>query len=371
MHQDRERTLLSPPVWLRELGFSSWLIVGVLLVVVGLMWVLSLAHTIVMPLLAAGVISAVAAPLVARLARHMPRGLATVLLILGLIAVGALIVVIVVGGVSSQGDSISKHLSGAESEVSGWLNDIGVDKSKAESAAKDAGSSSTSSVETLLHGVAKGIEGLAGLAFFLALTLLSLVFLLKDGPQIRAWGEAHLGLPRELAHTIAERVLQSLRGYFLGVTIVAAFNGIVVGGAALVIGIPLAGTIAVVTFVGAYVPYLGAWLAGAFAVLLALGSSGSDAAAAMIVVQILANGVLQQLVQPFAMGAALGIHPLAVLVVTIAGGAIFGAAGLILAAPMVSAVTRISADVASAKARDAGAGADAPAAGGAAAAPAQ
>ena len=71
----------------------------------------------------------------------------------------------------------------------------------------------------------------------------------------------------------------------------------------------------------------GAWTAGAFAVLIALGGSGTDAAAGMIVVQLLANSVLQQLVQPFAMGAALGIHPLALLIVTTAGRALFGAAG--------------------------------------------
>ena len=72
----------------------------------------------------------------------------------------------------------------------------------------------------------------------------------------------------------------------------------------------------------------------------------------MIIVQLLANGVLQQMVQPFAMGAALGIHPLAVLIVTIAGGALFGAVGLILAAPLTSAVTRISADLAKARAEE-------------------
>ena len=84
--------------------------------------------------------------------------------------------------------------------------------------------------------------------------------------------------------------------------------------------------------------------------LIALGGAGADAAGGMIVVQLLANGVLQQMVQPFAMGAALGIHPLAVLVVTIGGGALFGAVGLILAAPMTSAIMRISADLAHAKA---------------------
>jgi predicted PurR-regulated permease PerM len=120
---------------------------------------------------------------------------------------------------------------------------------------------------------------------------------------------------------------------------------VVVAIGALILGVPMVGTIAVVTFCAAYVPYLGAWSAGAFTVLLALGGSGPEAALGMIVVQLLANGVLQQLVQPLAYGAALGIHPLAVLVVTIAGGCLFGAAGLILAAPMTSAAARISADL--------------------------
>jgi predicted PurR-regulated permease PerM len=93
------------------------------------------------------------------------------------------------------------------------------------------------------------------------------------------------------------------------------------------------------------VPYLGAWGAGAFSVLVALGGAGTDAALGMTVIQLLANGVLQQMVQPIAFGAALGIHPLAVLVVTIAGGALFGAVGLILAAPLTSAAVRIAEDL--------------------------
>jgi predicted PurR-regulated permease PerM len=105
-----------------------------------------------------------------------------------------------------------------------------------------------------------------------------------------------------------------------------------------------------VTFVAAYIPYLGAWGAGAFSVLVALGGAGTDAAIGMIVVQLLANGILQQLIQPVAYGAALGIHPLAVLVVTIGGGALFGAAGLILAAPLTSAIVRISKDLSEARA---------------------
>ena len=80
---------------------------------------------------------------------------------------------------------------------------------------------------------------------------------------------------------------------------------------------PLAGTIAVVTFVGAFVPFVGAWVAGAFAVLLALSTGSTSDALILAIVCLLANGVVQQLIQPFVMGAASSLNPLVVLVVTI------------------------------------------------------
>jgi predicted PurR-regulated permease PerM len=97
-----------------------------------------------------------------------------------------------------------------------------------------------------------------------------------------------------------------------------------------------------VTFVGAYVPYLGAWIAGAFAVLIALGTVGTDAALVMAVAALLGNSVLQQLIQPFVMGATLELNPLVVLVVTVGAGTLFGMVGLTLAAPLTSAAVHIA-----------------------------
>ena len=133
-----------------------------------------------------------------------------------------------------------------------------------------------------------------------------------------------MGVPYELGHTITGRTLQSLRGYFVGVTAVAVFNAVVIGLGALILDVPQLAAIVVINFVAAYIPYLGAWSAGAFTVLVALGSKGSSTALIMAIVVLLANGVLQQMIQPIAYGAALGIHPLAVLIVTLAGGALFG-----------------------------------------------
>jgi putative heme transporter len=341
------------PSWLRNVGLMAWLLVGVTLLLVGGIWLLSLTHVIVLPLIAASVIAAVASPLVRWLEGHrVPRAAGAALLLLAAVLIGALVTFVVLAGITSQTSDLNGQLSDAKQTITGWLEDLGVDRSAAEDAKNEASSAVSISVSTLLKGLASGIEELSSLAFFLALTTLSLFFLLKDGPTIRAWGERHLGIPMPLAHTIMQRMLEALRGYFLGTTIVAAFNAVVVGLGALLLGVPLAGTIALITFLAAYVPYLGAWTAGAFSVLIALGGAGTDAAAGMIVIQLLANGILQQLVQPFAMGAALGIHPLAVLVVTIGGGALFGTVGLILAAPVTSAVVRIAADVSRARAAE-------------------
>jgi putative heme transporter len=338
--------LLAAPPWLRDFGTSAWLAVGVTLFVVAVIALLALTRTIVFPVLSATVVAAVTSPLVRAFQRRgLARGFAAALLLVAMVVFFAAVVGIVVGGITSQVDELRAQLSSARETLAGWLADLGIERDTATAATADASSGATAAVGLLLEGVAGGLRQLSSLVVFLSLTALSLFFLLKDGPQIRSWAEMQMRVPQPIANGITQRVLQSLRGYFVGVTLVAAFNGVVVGVGALLLGVPLAGTIAVVTFLGAYVPYLGAWGAGAFSVLIALGGAGADAAVGMIVIQLLANGILQQLIQPVAYGAALGIHPLAVLVVTIAGGSLFGAVGLILAAPLTSAATRIAADL--------------------------
>jgi putative heme transporter len=338
--------VFAAPSWLRDAGFTSWFLVGVTLFVVGLVWVASLTQAIFIPVVLAGVIAAVAGPPVGWMKRHgVPRGLGAALVLLGILAVGVFSAYLILAGIVSETAGIGDQLSGAVDEVEGWMKDVGVSDGKASDAGSDLSAGASAGYSGLIHGVLGGVEKISSLVFFCAMTILSLFFLLKDGPSLRAWGEGHMGVPRSVARTVTTRVLQSLRGYFLGVTIVALFSAVLVGVGAYILGIPLAGTIAVITFLAGYIPYLGAWSAGAFSVLIALGGSGPEAAAGMVAIQLLSNGPLQQIVQPVAYGAALGIHPLAVLIVTIAGGALFGAIGLILAAPITAAIVRISADL--------------------------
>jgi predicted PurR-regulated permease PerM len=212
----------------------------------------------------------------------------------------------------------------------------------AQSATEGAQEAAPEIRTTLLTGVAAGIAGLKSLVFFLAFAILSTLFVLKDGPVMHRFVNRHLGVPEPVANIVTTNIAKSLRNYFLAVTIIAVFNAVLIGGAALILDVPLAGTIAVVTFVGAYVPFVGAWVAGAFAVLIALGAGSTSDAAVMAVVALLANGILQQMIQPFVMGATLSLNPLVVLVVTIGAGALFGMVGLTLAAPLTSAAVHIA-----------------------------
>ncbi|HEY5815879.1 MAG TPA: AI-2E family transporter [Solirubrobacterales bacterium] len=343
--------LFAAPQWLRDLGISAWLLVGVAAALVGAIWLLSLTETIVLPVIVAGIIASVTSPLVDWLRRHgVPRGIGAGLVFLAIIAVGVGVGLLILTGIASQADSLSERLREGAGEIESWVGDLGVKATTAAGANADASASVSAAFEALTHGVLGGVDKLASLAVFLSFTALSLFFLLKDAPAIGGFVERHLGVPVPVAHSMLGRVAGSMRGYFAGVTAVSLWSSLIVGAGALALGVPLPGTIAAVTFVGGYVPYLGAWTAGAFAVLIALGGEGPEAALALAVVVLLANGILQQLVQPIAYGAALKLHPLAVLIATIAGGCLFGTVGLVLAAPLLSAAVRISADLRAAEA---------------------
>ena len=340
----------SAPRWLRDLGRASWYLVGFFLLLAAVAWFLGATYTIVGPVVAATIVATVSMPIVSRLHAHMPRAAAAAIVLLALVVLGIVVLLVVLGGIKSQSAEISANASAAVDKLESWAKSLGVGDSTASSSGSSASSDASAVISTLLTGVINGIEGLTSLFFGLSFAALSLFFLLKDGPSMRGWVDQHLGVPRPVAETITGNVIRSLRGYFRGVTIIGAFNGIVVGLAALLLGVPLAGTIAVVTFICAYVPYIGAFVAGAFAVLIALGAQGTTTALIMLLVVLLANGLLQNILQPFVMGSALDLHPLVVLIVTIAAGCILGMLGLMLAAPLTSAAVHVSRELGRARA---------------------
>ena len=349
--------VFSAPMWLRDLGLLSWFLVGVGLVLVGAVWLIGLTATITEPVLVGAILATVAGPLVSSMKRRgVPRVAGAALVLLGLLVLGAIIALLVFGGIYENSSEIKQSLSTAVDKIEGWVNDAGAGGTS--STTSDAKSGASKTGESLLEGVVTGIQGITSLVFFLTFAVFSTFFLLKDGPTVRAFIDRSLGVPAVVATTITSNVIRSLRRYFLGVTIVAAFNAVVVGLGAYLLDVPLAGTIAVVTFVTAYIPFIGAFVSGAFAVLLALSSQGTTTAAIMLVIVILANGLLQNVVQPIAFGSTLDLNPLVVLIVTIGSGCLFGMVGLILGAPLTSAALHISRELAAAKATSPAQGAE-------------
>ena len=312
--------LFEAPLWLRRLGIQAWLLVGIAVLLVGLVWILGLTATIVMPVVTGGVIAAVASPGVAALQRRgVPRIGGAAVILLALVGVAVVVIAMVLGGVVARSSGDQSTASNALDTIEGWLSDAGSGSAGTAEAKQDVSSAATSAGGLLLQGISNGIEELTSLAFFLSFTAFSLFFLLKDGPIIRRWANRHLGVqvrlgtsspggwwsPGSTTSSGSRWWRRSADRVWLG---------------ALILGVPLAGTIGIVTFVAAYVPFVGAFVSGAFAVVLTLGSQGTRDALIMVVIALLANGMLQQVVQPIAFGATLDLNPLAVLVLTIGGG---------------------------------------------------
>lgn len=320
------------PTWFRVLGVGAWLALGIAGVLALVLFLVALVAEVVIPLAIAAVLAAVLIPLVDRLERwRVPRWLgATLILILSLGLVVATIGV-VVSAITSQSDEIWAQLESSLQQVE-------------DGSAQLAGGSDQINAEAhdVVHLLTVGLVGslftsASSLVVGTVLAIFMLLFLLKDWPQVTGWTAGHLGLPPEVAHRIIDGTVMAFRGYAAGLTIIGATNAAVVAIGALVLGVPLVGTIALVSFITSYVPFLGAFVAGAFAVLIAYGSGGLGVAVAMLALVLLANNTIQNLVEPYAFGSRLRLHPLAVLLTVTTGTMLFGVMGAILAAPLASA----------------------------------
>jgi predicted PurR-regulated permease PerM len=185
-----------------------------------------------------------------------------------------------------------------------------------------------------LTHLVSGVDTLVGLASGLILGSLIIYYLLKDGTRLRRSVVAQTDPTiRDGVDGFIGDACRILRDYGRGRTVMSAVVSVVIGLTSLLLGLPLVLTIVVVNFVGGYIPYIGAFLGGGLAVIVALGEGGLGLAAIMLVVVLAANLILENFVEPKVMGRSLDIHPLVVLIVTALGVLLGGIVGLILAVP--------------------------------------
>jgi predicted PurR-regulated permease PerM len=329
-----QRGIASAPTtpWLRSVGVAAWLILGVACVLALALLLTALVAEVAIPLVVAAVLAALLVPLTDRLERwRVPRWLGATLVLIASLAIVVAVVAVIVAGLVSQSDEIMAQVDSSLQQADAAATGAVEGTSELPALAQGV-------ISLLLHGVLGSLfSSASGLVVGCVLALFMLLFLLKDWSQITGWTAGHLGLPAPVGRSILDDTVLAFRGYAMGLTIIGAANAAVVLVGAWVLGVPLAGTIALVSFVTSYVPYLGAFVAGAFATLIAYGSGGLADALAMLAIVLLANNTIQNLVEPFAFGTRLRLHPLAVLLAVTTATMLFGVMGAILAAPLTSA----------------------------------
>ena len=327
----------------------TWRLLVIALGLYGLVKLLADFAEILIPLLVSLLLSALLHPLVQRLARVLPRPAAallslfgTLLVILGLFALVGQQTATGFGGLRTQaiaglGD-VQNYLSTGPLHLSSTaLQDY---VNKAENAAK-------ANQSGLLSG-ALGVASTASrLAEGLFITLFSTFFFLSSGHRIWAWLLRMLPTGAQVPLDDAGRSgWVTLTHYVRATLIVAVVDGVGVGLGALLLSVPLALPLGVVVFLGAFIPVVGALLTGVVAVLVALVAQGPFVALAMLGVVILVNQVEAHGLQPFLLGRAVSVHPLAVILAIAAGAGIAGIVGALFAVPLAAVANTMITSVA-------------------------
>ena len=209
---------------------------------------------------------------------------------------------------------------------------------EAITAAKDAGAApSGDALASLGSALTAGLSSALGFLFAVFIGTTLLFYVLSDFPTISNYLGRHMGgLPVEVGEGIVDDAVGAMRGYFRGTTITGAVVAVVIGVSMLLLGVPLAATVALVTFMTCYIPYFGAIISGAFAFLVALGTVGMPTAILLLVIVLVVQNVLQTVINARVMGDSLDLHPLVILVVTLLGGIFAGILGAALGAPLTA-----------------------------------
>jgi predicted PurR-regulated permease PerM len=189
---------------------------------------------------------------------------------------------------------------------------------------------------TVLTGGKYLTEFLAGLV----LTLFISFFLLKDGDRIWAWLISGMKpRARRRVHNAGAQSWRALVNYMRGTIVVAAIHAVLLGLALWLLGVPLLVPLVVLVFIAAFVPILGILVAGGLAILVALATKGWVAAVILLAVLIVENQIEGHLLQPLVVGRIIRLHPLAIILVLAVGAIIAGIPGAIIAVPVAAVIT--------------------------------
>lgn len=295
----------------------------------------------VVPVAIAILLAALLAPTHALLTRTLrfPRALSALTCVFGLIALVALGLTFAVNQFASGYVSLaSKAQQGLDSLIN-WLHTGPLQipqnngNSMLNSLSEFMKSNSDKLVTNAVDAGATTVDSIAGVL----ICLIAMFFFIYDGPRIAryllGWLPQNIQAPTWTAGTAA---WDSLKGYTRMQVVVAAINATGISIGAWIMGIPLVIPVTVVVFLCSFVPIVGALVSGAIAVLIAFVDGGMVHALIMLAIVIGVHLVETHVLQPFLMGHAVSVHPLAVIIVVAMGTYLFGLPGALFAVPITA-----------------------------------
>lgn len=311
-----------------------------LLIVLGGVALLALAAQklllVVMPVLIAVLLATLLAPLARRLERRGIRpAAAAALTVAGAVLVFAGLWALVIPAAVSQGDELATRVQEGLGQVTDALKPLGIDSRDLDRAVDQAGAAART------HALPVALLA-AQWAGATVLIVVLTFFFVRDGRQIWSWIVNLFHPDRHAAlDDVGGRAWNALSSYIRAVFVVATIDAVFIGAALLILGVPIALPLIVLTFLAAFFPILGATVAGAAAVLVTLVSNGMLAAAVMLAVILLVQQLEGNVLYPIIVGRRLRLHPVAMLLALTTGGVLAGVAGAFLAGPVVSVASAV------------------------------
>ncbi|NJP42569.1 AI-2E family transporter [Actinacidiphila epipremni] len=315
-----------------------------LLILAGTVWVLmrviGAVRLVVLAFAAALLITALLQPFVARLKRHgVPRGLATAMVFVGGFIIMGLVGWFVVWQVMDNVDNLSSSLQDGVAEGKKWLlnSPFHVTDDQINNVAKNLSDAIGSNSKALTNAGLEGVTVVVDLLTGVLLAMFSTLFLLYDGPNIWNWVlKLFPEAAREGLAGAGPRAWRTLTLYVRGTVIVAMIDAICIGIGIFFLGVPMAVPLAVVIFLSSFVPLVGAVASGFIAVVVALVTEGPFTALLVLLVVLAVQQIEGHVLQPFILGRAVRVHPLAVVLSVAAGSLVAGIGGAVVAVPLVA-----------------------------------
>ncbi len=319
----------------------SWRFLAVVAALVVVFFVLNLLRSLFLAAFLALVMGSILGPIVEWLRRHrIPNGVGAVITVLGFAALIVALFLAVVGGLVDDLPDIGLALDDAARDIEGWL------ASESVGLGQDVAAGLIDGLKSVITGVAQfigesligGISFIASLISTMVLALFLTLFSLADWRRVWGWLLSKASEEdRDRVDRAGRRVIKTISAWFGAQTISAVVDGIGIGIGIIILDIPFAVPLILLTVLFAYIPIFGAIISGAVVVLVALATQGVETAVLALLVVLVVQQVEANLISPFVVSAAVRFHPLATMVLTALAAAAFGIVGMFLIVPVAGA----------------------------------